>query len=148
MAPTMMTMLRLLLHLYQRNQRKENHVKRLSGRKSISFESQLPNQKKKKRAQALLLEHPDNVGLSVWSSFEKVFLDIASFLVEEKNRYAKRDKSKTEFNVTLNEIINFVGLIFLSGYNIRLLENDHWSIAFDRRCNELPESMTRKKVLN
>ena len=118
------------------------------GEKAFHSKANFQTKKKKKRAQALLLEHPDNVGLSVWSSFEKVFLDIASFLVEEKNRYAKRDKSKTEFNVTLNEIINFVGLIFLSGYNIRLLENDHWSIAFDRRCNELPESMTRKKVLN
>ena len=78
-----------------------------------------------KRAQALLLEHPENVGLTVWSSFEKVFLDIASLLVEETNTYANRDKNKPEFNVTLNETLNFVGLIFLSGSNIRLSEKDY-----------------------
>ena len=78
-----------------------------------------------KRAQVLLLEHPENVGLTVWSSFEKVFLDIASLLVEETNTYANRDKNKPEFNVTLNETLNFVGLIFLSGCNIRLSEKDY-----------------------
>ena len=71
-----------------------------------------------KRAQALLLEHSENVGLTVWSSFEEVFLDIASLLVEETNTYANRDKNKPEFNVTLNEMLNLVGLIFLFGYNI------------------------------
>ena len=75
-----------------------------------------------KRSKALLLEHPENVGLTVWSSFEKVFLDIASLLDEETSRYANRDKNKPEFKVTLNEMLNFVGLIFLSGYNIRLTQ--------------------------
>ena len=55
-----------------------------------------------KRAQALLLEHPENVGLTVWLSFEKVFLDIGSLLVEENCRYTNKDKNKPDFNVTLN----------------------------------------------
>ena len=37
-----------------------------------------------------------------------MFLDIASLLVEETNRYANRDKNKPEFNVTLNKMLNFV----------------------------------------
>ena len=76
-----------------------------------------------KRAEALSLEHPEDVGLTIWSSFQKVFLDIASLLVEETNRYANRDNRQN-----LNEMLNFVGLIFLSGYNVslskkRLLQN-------------------------
>ena len=55
-----------------------------------------------KRAQALLLEHPENVGLNVWLSFEKVFLGIGSLLVEENSRYTNKDKNKPDFNVTLN----------------------------------------------
>ena len=98
-----------------------------------------------KRAQALLLEHLENVELTVWSSFEKVFLDIASVLVEETNRYANRDKNKPEFNVTLDEMLNFLGLIFLSGNNIRLLEKDYWSIDPDLRCGAFPETMTRNR---
>ena len=77
-----------------------------------------------KRSEAVLLEHPENDGLTVWSSFEQVFLDIASSLVEETNRYANEDKNKPEFLVTLNEILNFVGPTFLSGCNIRLSEKD------------------------
>ena len=98
-----------------------------------------------KRAQALLMEHPENVGLTIWSSFEKVFLDIASLLIEEGNRYANRDKNKPEFNVTLNEMLNFVGLIFLSGCNIRLSEKDYWSIDPDLCCDALPETMTQNR---
>ena len=64
------------------------------------------------RAQALLLEHPENIGLIVRSSFEKVFVDIASLLVEETNRYANRDKNKQEFNETLIEMLIFLVLFF------------------------------------
>ena len=60
----------------------------------------------------------------VWSSFEKVFLDIASLLVQEANRYVNADKNKPEFYVALNEMLNFVGLIFLSGCNVRLSKKD------------------------
>ena len=61
-----------------------------------------------------MLKHLENVGLTVKSS-KKVFLDIASLLVEETNRYANIDKNKSELDVTLNEMLNFVGLIFLFG---------------------------------
>ena len=77
-----------------------------------------------KRSEGVLLEHPENDGLTVWSSFEKVFLDIASLLVQETNRYVNADKNKPEFYVALNEMLNFVGLIFLSGCNIRLSKKD------------------------
>ena len=40
------TMVRLLLHLHQRKQRKENHTKRWNGIKSIWIQSQLSNQTK------------------------------------------------------------------------------------------------------
>ena len=47
-----------------------------------------------KRSGVVLLEHPENGGLTVSLSFEKVFLDIASLFVEETNRYADADKQK------------------------------------------------------
>ena len=102
-----------------------------------------PNQDK--RAQTLLLEHPGNVGMTVWSSFEKVFLNIASLLVEKTNRYVNRDKNHPEFSVTLNEMLNFVGLIFISGYNIKLSEKDYWTIDPDLCCNAFPDTMIRNR---
>ena len=77
------------------------------------------------RTQALLLEHPENIGLIVRSSFEKVFLDIAPLLVEETNRYTNRDKNKPEFNVTLNEMLDFLVLFFyldtVSGFQKKII---------------------------
>ena len=37
-----------------------------------------------------------------------MFLDIPSLLVEETNRYANKDKSRPEFNVTFIKMLNFV----------------------------------------
>ena len=91
-----------------------------------------------KGAQALLLKYPENVGLTVYSSFEKVFLDITSL-------YANRDKNKPEFNVTLNEMLNFVGLTFLFKCNARLSEKDYWSIDPDLRCVAFPETMKQNR---
>ena len=108
-----------------------NNAKKRKPHKMVKWEKKHLNSKptskpdQNKRAQSLL-EHPENVGLTVWSSFEKVFLDIAFLLFEETNRYANKDKNKKKtFNVTLNDMLDFVGLIFLYGYNIRLSEKDY-----------------------
>ena len=74
-----------------------------------------------------------------------MLLVIASLLVEERNRYANRDKNKHEFNVTLNEMVNFVGLIFLSEHSIRLSEKGCWSIDPDLLYEAFPETMTRNR---
>ena len=54
------------------------------------------------KSQLFLLEHAENVGLTIWSSFQKVFLDIVSLLIEDTNRYPNRDKNKPEFSLTSN----------------------------------------------
>ena len=46
-----------------------------------------------KDAQSKLLEIANNVGATIWSSFENVFTDIAHLLVAETNRYASREKT-------------------------------------------------------
>ena len=97
-----------------------------------------------KRTQALLLKRAGNIGLTIWSSFKKVFLDIAFLSVEETNRYANRDKNKPE-NVTLNGMLNFFDIAFLYGQNISLSEKDYWSIDLDLHCDVFPEAMTRNK---
>ena len=40
---------------------------------------------------------------------------------------------------------NFIGLIFLSGYNIRLAERDYWSVDPDLRCDTFCETMSRNR---
>ena len=81
-----------------------------------------------KNAQAVFLENPELIELTIWTSFEKVVSPLIELLLHETNQYAIRGKNKTHFKVTLEELKNFIGLIFLSGYNIRLAEQDYWSV--------------------
>ena len=73
-----------------------------------------------KNAQAVFLENPELIELMMWTSFEKVVSPLIELLLHETNQYANRDKNKPQFKVTLKELKNFIGLIFLSGYNIDL----------------------------
>ena len=72
-----------------------------------------------KIAQAQLInKHPDLVQATLWNTFESTFSDMAEFLVNETNRYATENKNKPDFSVSMEEMMQFIGLIFLSGYNI------------------------------
>ena len=55
------------------------------------------------------------VELTMWTSFGKVVSPLIQLLLPETNQYANRDKNKSHMKVTLEELKNFIGLIFLSG---------------------------------
>ena len=78
-----------------------------------------------KNAQAVFLGNPEVVKLMMWTSFEKVFSHLIQLLLHETNQYASGVKNKQQFKVTLEELKNSAGLIVLSGYNIRLAEQDY-----------------------
>ena len=44
--------------------------------------------------------------------------------MERTNRYANRDKNNLQFTVTNDEMMKFIDIIFLSGYNKRTCETD------------------------
>ena len=79
------------------------------------------------------------------SSFEKVVSPLIELLLHEINQYATTDKNKPQFKVTLKELNNFIGLTFLSVYNIRLAERDYSSVDPDRRCDKFCETMSRNR---
>ena len=58
--------------------------------------------------------------MTMCSSFELVFLDMVRLLIDETNRYANRDM--LDFAVSMEEMMNFIGLLFVSGYNMRTSE--------------------------
>ena len=47
--------------------------------------------------------------------------------------------------MNLEELKNFIGLIFLSGYSIRLAERDKWSVDLDLRCDTFCETKSRNQ---
>ena len=99
-----------------------------------------------KIAQAQLInKHPDLVQATIWNTFESTFSDMAEFLVNETNRYATENKNKPEFSVSTEEMMQFIGLIFLSGYNIRFSERDYWSADPDLRCDAFSTAMSRNR---
>ena len=99
-----------------------------------------------KMAQAQLInKHPELVQATIWNTFESVFSEMAEFLVNETNRYATCNKNKPKFSVSMEEMMQFIGLIFLSAYNIRLSERDYWSTDPDLRCDAFCTTMSRNR---
>ena len=95
-----------------------------------------------KMAQAQLInKHPELVQATIWNTFESVFSEMAEFLVNETNRYATCNKNKPKFSVSMEEMMQFIGLIFLSAYNIRLSERDYWSTDPDLQCDAFCTTM-------
>ena len=95
--------------------------------------------------EVLVSNHPNLAGLTVWSSFELVFDDIIELLIEQTIIYGTRDKNKANFSVSKEEMSNFIGLLFLSGYNIRKSQKDYWSIDPDLGCSTFRETMSRNR---
>ena len=99
-----------------------------------------------KKAQAQLInKHPDLVQATISNTFESTFSDMAEFLVNKTNRYATENKNKPEFSVSMEEMKQFIGLIFLAGYNMRLSERDYWSADPDLRCDAFCTAMSRNR---
>ena len=89
-------------------------------------------------------KHPEIIGVSEWSVFEKVFKNILDHLVVETNRFAQQSNNHS-FKIEENEMRNFIGLLFLSAYNIRLNLRDYWSKSFDLECKAFSECMSRNR---
>ena len=87
------------------------------------------------------LEHTSWV---IWI-FESFFNDIVELLVKHTNRYANRDKNNLQFTVTNDEMMKFIGIIFLSGYNKRTCETDYWSKSPDLECLIVASAMSRTR---
>ena len=79
------------------------------------------------------------------TSFEKLVSPLIELLLDEANQYANRNKKKPQFKVALEELKNFIGLVFLSSYNIRLAERDYSCVDTDFRCDTFCETMSRKR---
>ena len=68
---------------------------------------------------------------------------MAEFLAKETNRYVTCNKSKSEFSISVEEMVQFIGLIFLSAYYIRLSKRDYWSTHPNLRCDAFYTTMSR-----
>ena len=65
--------------------------------------------------------------------------------MEHTNRYSNGDKNNLQFTVTDNEMMKFIVIIFLSGYNKRTCETDYWSKSPDLECLIVASAMSRTR---
>ena len=60
--------------------------------------------------------------------------DIIEFITEQTNLYAKRDENEQNFNVDIDEMSRFIGLLLISRYHSLPRENDYWSTSSSREA--------------
>ena len=65
-----------------------------------------------------LLECLELVDLTMLPRFEMVFNDLVNLLVIQTNFYLRRDKGNPNFSVFTKKMLNFIRVLFLSGYNV------------------------------
>ena len=65
--------------------------------------------------------------------------------MNETNWYAHSEKNNPEFSVSMEEIMNVIALVFMSGYNIRLSERDYWGTNPDLFCAAFSNIMSRNR---
>ena len=65
--------------------------------------------------------------------------------MEDTNRYANQDKNNLQLTVTNDEMMKFIGIIFLYGYNQRTGETDYWSKSPDLECLIVASAMSQKR---
>ena len=83
--------------------------------------------------------------LTICTLFQKVVSPLIELPLHETNQYVNGEKNKPQFKVTLEELKNFIGLTFLSDYNIRLAERDYWGVDADLRFDTFCETMRRNR---
>lgn len=111
----------------------------------ISPRIDLHEDKHESAKQLLLGKSPSLAGASEWRIFAKVFQNMLEHLVSETNKYANRDKNMPDFQITEEEMYNFIGLLLLSGYNMRTSEKEYWSKSSDLSCPAVAETMSRNR---
>ncbi len=74
--------------------------------------------------------------LSEFELYRKGFGELADLTVTENNRYANRDKNNPSFQLRNETFWNFLVLLLLTGYNIRISERDFWCKSLDIECRE------------
>ena len=61
--------------------------------------------------------------------------------------YARRDKNNSKFGITIGELLQFLGIILLSGYHIWPSEQDFWSNQPDLDVPIVSEALSSKRFL-
>src|SRR6218665_2729292 len=80
--------------------------------------------------------------------FEQLFTpDMFDLMARETQRYARHVRNDVDFVTSADEMRAFVGILLLSGYNIRSSEKDYWSEADDLKAECIQHLMPKNRYL-
>ena len=98
-------------------------------------------------ATELLRKYPYLTNFDEFGIYKEIFGDLIDLLIAETTKYASRDKNDKSFSLPEEDFWNFLGLLLLSGYNIRTSERDYWSKSKTLNSEAFIETMSRNKFL-
>lgn len=82
--------------------------------------------------------------LSPYELWSNIFNnDMLKLILDQSNLYAKRDKGDQNFNLEKEKLLNFIGIIILSGYHCLPSETDYWSNQPDKQVPFVSNVMSR-----
>jgi hypothetical protein len=68
--------------------------------------------------------------------------DILRLIQEETQRYARREKGLVQFQLSCEEVKNFLGILLVSGYHSLPSERDYWSKQPDLHLPLIADTMS------
>ena len=94
----------------------------------------------------LIDAHPELIQLSPFQTWQSIFTpEMLAMFTEQTNLYAQRDCNSPNWNVSMQEMAQFLGILLLSGYNCLPEEHSYWSTQEDLGVSIVSNAMSRNR---
>ena len=93
-------------------------------------------------------ESPEHLTKSCYEIWKLYFTDeLFHYILDQTKLYAKQNKNDPGFEVSLDELKNFIGILIFSGFHFATSERDYWSNQPDLKVPFISETMSRDRFL-
>ena len=108
--------------------------------------SRWQNEERDAAAAKLFAKRHDLANAPEWDIWTTIFDDeFMELIVHNTELYARTQRNMPEFCTSVHELLQFIGILLLSGYNHRPTERAYWSVDEDLRCPLVADAMSRNR---
>ena len=91
---------------------------------------------------------PEHLTKSYFEIWKLYFTDeLFHYILEQTKLYDKQNKNDPGFELSLDELKNFIRILVFSGYHFVTSERDYWSNQPDLKVSFISETMSRDRFL-
>ena len=91
---------------------------------------------------------PEHLTKSCYEIWKLYFTDeLFHYILEQTKLYAKQNKNDARFELSLDELKNFIEILIFSGYHFVTSETDYWSNQPDLKAPFISETMSGERFL-